>query len=192
MLMLVVGLVIFICVHSIRVVAPNWREMHLEKTGLVQWRTRFILLSVLSLALIVLGYQKMRLEPIWLWFPPIVVQHISALVMLVALFALGSAMIPKTSLKSKMGYPFLIAVKLWAFAHLMSNGTLADVILFGSLLVWSVVSFAVYRRRDRRNGVVREEGGVQYNLMAFVFAMVSWFAIVFFLHKAVIGVSPLV
>ncbi|KZN13995.1 NnrU family protein [Marinomonas sp. TW1] len=192
MLMLVVGLVIFICVHSIRVVAPNWRDMHLEKTGLVQWRTRFILLSVLSLALIVLGYQKMRLEPIWLWFPPIVVQHISALVMLVALFALGSAMIPKTSLKSKMGYPFLIAVKLWAFAHLMSNGTLADVILFGSLLVWSVVSFAVYRRRDRRNGVVREEGGVQYNLMAFVFAMVSWFAIVFFLHKAVIGVSPLV
>ncbi|WP_394182443.1 NnrU family protein [Marinomonas posidonica] len=192
MLMLVVGLVIFICVHSIRVVAPNWREVHLEKTGLVQWRTRFILLSVLSLALIVLGYQKMRLEPIWLWFPPIVVQHISSLVMLVALFALGSAMVPKTTLKSKMGYPFLISVKLWAFAHLMSNGTLADVILFGSLLVWSVVSFAVYRRRDRRNGVIREDGGVQYNLVAFVFAMVSWFAIVFFLHKVVIGVSPLV
>ncbi|BFM51173.1 NnrU family protein [Marinomonas sp. THO17] len=191
MLMLIVGLVIFICVHSIGVVAPNWRDMHLEKTGLVQWRTRFILLSVLSLALIVLGYQQTRLEPVWLWFPPVVVQHIAALVMLVALFALGSALVPKTTLKAKMGYPFLLAVKLWAFAHLMSNGSLADVILFGSLLVWSVASFAIYRRRDRKNGVQKEESGVQYDMIAFVFAMVSWFAIVFFLHKAVIGVSPL-
>ncbi|AEF55500.1 NnrU family protein [Marinomonas posidonica] len=192
MLLLILGLAVFICVHSVRIVVPNWRETHREKNGMMQWNTRFALLTLLSLAFVIMGYMQMRLQPVWLWYPPIVVQHISALVMLVALFALGSAIVPKTTLKSKTGYPLLIAVKLWAFAHLMSNGTLADVILFGSLLVWSVVSFAVYRRRDRRNGVVREEGGVQYNLMAFVFAMVSWFAIVFFLHKAVIGVSPLV
>ncbi|UTW00684.1 NnrU family protein [Marinomonas rhizomae] len=195
MLILVLGLVIFFCLHSVRLVAPQWREKIMTAHGAMRWKMRFGMITLLATAFIVMGYMQVRLEPVWLWFPPVWTRHLAGLLVLVALFFVGSALVPNTSLKNKMGYPMLIAVKLWAFAHLISNGTLADMIIFGSFLVWSIVSFAVYRRRDRKAGVVyktSEESTVPTNLIAFVFAMVSWFAIVFYLHQAIIGVSPLV
>ena len=193
MLILVLGLVIFFCLHSVRLVAPQWREKIMTAHGAMRWKIRFGMITLLATAFIVIGYMQVRLEPVWLWFPPVWTRHLAGLLVLVALFFVGSALVPNTTMKKKVGYPMLIAVKIWAFAHLISNGTLADVIIFGSFLVWSIVSFAVYRRRDRKAGVVRDqESGVQFDLAAFTFAMVSWFAIVFYLHQAIIGVSPLV
>lgn len=193
MLILVMGLVIFFCVHSVRLVAPQWREKSMASHGEMRWKMRFGMVTLIATAFIVMGYMQMRLEPVWLWFPPVWTRHLAGLLVLVALFFVGSALIPHTTMKKKVGYPMLIAVKIWAFAHLISNGTLADVMIFGSFLVWSIVSFAVYRRRDRKAGVVRDqESGVQFDLAAFTFAMVSWFVIVFYLHQALIGVSPLV
>ncbi|NVK74347.1 MAG: NnrU family protein [Oceanospirillaceae bacterium] len=193
MLILVMGLVIFFFAHSIRLVAPKWREKSMAAHGAMRWKMRFGMVTLLAAALIIMGYMQARLEPVWLWFPPVWTRHLAGLLVLVALFFAGSALVPNTTMKKKVGYPMLIAVKVWAFAHLISNGTLADMILFGSFLVWSIVSFAVYRRRDRKAGIVREqETGVQYDLAAFTFAMVSWFAIAFYLHQAIIGVSPLV
>ncbi|NLQ16851.1 NnrU family protein [Marinomonas sp. M1K-6] len=193
MLILIMGLVIFFCVHSVRLVAPQWREASFSQQGAMRWRVRFGLITLLATAFIIMGYLQMRAEPVWLWFPPVWSRHLAALLMLVALFFVGSAVIPNTTMKKKIGYPMLIAVKVWAFAHLISNGNLADVLLFGSFLVWSIVSFVVYRRRDRKAGVVREgESGVPFDLAAFTFAMVSWFTIVFYLHQSIIGVSPLV
>lgn len=193
MLILVLGLVIFFCLHSVRLVAPQWREKIMTAHGAMRWKIRFGMITLLATAFIVMGYMQVRLEPVWLWFPPVWTRHLAGLLILVALFFVGSALVPNTTMKKKVGYPMLIAVKIWAFAHLISNGTLADVIIFGSFLVWSIVSFAVYRRRDRKAGVVRDqESGVQFDLAAFTFAMVSWFAIVFYLHQAIIGVSPLV
>ncbi|WP_339721001.1 NnrU family protein [Marinomonas primoryensis] len=197
MLILVIGLVVFFCVHSVRLFAPNWREtsMGQGKNGVMRWHMRFGLLTLLATAFIVMGYMQMRVEPIWLWFPPVWTRHLAGLLVLVALFFVGSALVPNTSMKQKMGYPLLIGIKIWAFAHLISNGTVADVMIFGSFLVWSIVSFVVYRRRDRKAGVVyvtSDESSVPSNLLAFVFAMISWFTIVFYLHEAVIGVSPLV
>lgn len=193
MLILVIGLVVFFCLHSVRLVAPHWRETIMQQHGAMRWKIRFGMITLLSTAFIVMGYLQMRVEPVWLWFPPVWTRHLAGLLVLVALFFAGSALVPNTTMKKKMGYPMLIAVKIWAFAHLISNGSLADVMVFGSFLVWSIVSFAVYRRRDRKAGVVRDfESGVQYDLAAFAFAMVSWFAIAFYLHQAIIGVSPLV
>lgn len=193
MLILVIGLVVFFCLHSVRLVAPHWRETIMQQHGAMRWKMRFGMITLLSTAFIVMGYLQMRVEPVWLWFPPVWTRHLAGLLVLVALFFAGSALVPNTTMKKKMGYPMLIAVKIWAFAHLISNGSLADVMVFGSFLVWSIVSFAVYRRRDRKAGVIRDfESGVQYDLAAFAFAMVSWFAIVFYLHQAIIGVSPLV
>jgi len=193
MLILVIGLVIFFCLHSIRLVAPKWREKSMSAHGAMRWKMRFGMVTLIAAAFIVMGYMQVRLEPVWLWFPPVWTRHLAGLLVLVALFFVGSALVPHTTMKKKVGYPMLIAVKIWAFAHLISNGTLADMILFGSFLIWSIVSFAVYRRRDREAGVVRDqESGVQFDLAAFTFAMVSWFAIVFYLHQALIGVSPLV
>jgi uncharacterized membrane protein len=165
----------------------------MQQHGAMRWKMRFGMITLLSTAFIVMGYLQMRVEPVWLWFPPVWTRHLAGLLVLVALFFAGSALVPNTTMKKKMGYPMLIAVKIWAFAHLISNGSLADVMVFGSFLVWSIVSFAVYRRRDRKAGVIRDfESGVQYDLAAFAFAMVSWFAIAFYLHQAIIGVSPLV
>lgn len=193
MLILVIGLVIFFCLHSVRLVAPQWREKSMAAHGAMRWKMRFGMVTLIATAFIVMGYMQVRLEPVWLWFPPVWTRHLAGLLVLVALFFVGSALVPNTTMKKKVGYPMLIAVKVWAFAHLISNGTLADAIIFGSFLVWSIVSFAVYRRRDRKAGVVRDqESGVQFDLAAFTFAMVSWFAIAFYLHQAIIGVSPLV
>ncbi|MGO2232746.1 NnrU family protein [Marinomonas sp. UCMA 3892] len=193
MLILVMGLVIFFFVHSVRLVAPNWREKSMAIHGEMRWKMRFGMITLIAVGLIVMGYSQARLEPVWLWFPPVWTRHLAGLLVLVALFFVGSALVPHTTMKKKVGYPMLIAIKIWAFAHLISNGSLADVILFGSFLVWSIVSFAVYRRRDRKAGVVRDqESGVQFDLAAFTFAMVTWFAIAFYLHQAIIGVSPLV
>ncbi|BDX02222.1 hypothetical protein MACH16_09700 [Marinomonas pontica] len=193
MLILVIGLVVFFCLHSVRLVAPHWRETIMQQHGAMRWKMRFGMITLLSTAFIVMGYLQMRVEPVWLWFPPVWTRHLAGLLVLVALFFAGSALVPNTTMKKKIGYPMLIAVKIWAFAHLISNGSLADVMVFGSFLVWSIVSFAVYRRRDRKAGVIRDfESGVQYDLAAFAFAMVSWFAIAFYLHQAIIGVSPLV
>tara|TARA_R110001606_G_scaffold22991_8_gene77814 strand:+ start:1467 stop:2048 length:582 start_codon:yes stop_codon:yes gene_type:complete len=193
MLILVMGLVIFFFVHSVRLVAPNWREKSMAMHGEMRWKMRFGMITLIAVGLIVMGYSQARLEPVWLWFPPVWTRHLAGLLVLVALFFVGSALVPNTTMKKKVGYPMIIAIKIWAFAHLISNGSLADVILFGSFLVWSIVSFAVYRRRDRKAGVIRDqEAGVQFDLAAFTFAMVTWFAIAFYLHQAIIGVSPLV
>ena len=193
MLILVMGLVIFFFVHSVRLVAPNWREKSMAIHGEMRWKMRFGMITLIAVGLIVMGYSQARLEPVWLWFPPVWTRHLAGLLVLVALFFVGSALVPNTTMKKKVGYPMIIAIKIWAFAHLISNGSLADVILFGSFLVWSIVSFAVYRRRDRKAGVVPDqESGVQFDLAAFTFAMVTWFAIAFYLHQAIIGVSPLV
>lgn len=192
MLILVLGLVIFFSVHSIRVVAPEWRDMAMARHGVMRWRLRFGLITLLATALIIIGYMQMRVDPTILWSPPVWTRHVAGLMMLLSLYFVGSAIIPKTTMKRLMGYPMLIAVKLWAFSHLISNGELVDLIVFGSFLIWSTVIFSMSRRRDRKAGVVPSESSVEFDLAAFVFAMVSWFAIVFYLHEIVFGVSALV
>lgn len=192
MLMIILGLVVFFGVHSIRVVAPEWRQVAMLKHGVMRWRLRFGLITLLATALIIMGYMQMRVAPTILWTPPVWTRHIAGLMMLLSLYFVGSAIIPKTTMKRLMGYPMLIAVKLWAFSHLISNGELVDLIVFGSFLIWSTVMFSISRRRDRKAGVVAGESSVEFDLAAFVFAMVSWFAIVFYLHEIVFGVSALV
>ncbi|MBR7888359.1 NnrU family protein [Marinomonas sp. A79] len=191
MLVLVIGLVIFFGVHSIRMFAPQWRERAMAHDGALRWKLRFGMITLIATGFIVIGYAQLRLAPTWLWFPPIWTRHLSALLMLVALFFAGSAFIQNTTMKNKMGYPFLISIKVWTLAHLLSNGTLADVILFGSFLVWAIIGFAVYRRRDRKMGVVyktSEGSSLLPNVVALVFAVVFWVLIAFHLHQALIGV----
>ncbi|GAB3485182.1 NnrU family protein [Marinomonas epiphytica] len=193
MWMLLLGLGIFFVSHSIRLVLPNWQTMAQTKRGLISWKFRFGMISVLALGLIVNGFVQMRLDPIWLWYPPIWTYHLAWLLMLVALFCVGSAMSPNSFIKAKLGYPMLLATKVWAFAHLITNGTLGDVILFASFLAWSTLCFVVYRRRDRlhsktTNSVI----SWQANLLALSFAIVAWGGIAFVLHERVIGVSPII
>ena len=94
-------------------------------------------------------------------------------------------------MKARLGHPMLLSVKVWAFAHLLANGTLADLFLFGGFLAWAIVDFAAARRRDRAAGIVRVAGPARNDVIAVVVGVVIWAAFLWRVHAWLIGVSPL-
>ena len=102
-----------------------------------------------------------------------------------------AAYVPGTRIKNKLHHPMVLGVKVWAFAHLISNGTLADVVLFGSFLVWAIADFAASRRRDRIAGTVYPPGTATKDAVAVVVGVVAWAVFAFWLHGWWIGVKPL-
>jgi uncharacterized membrane protein len=142
------------------------------------------------LALIVWGYGQARLEPIVLWNPPLWARHIAAPLTLVAFVLVAAAYVPATRIRARLGSPMVLGVKLWAFAHLLANGTLAAVVLFGSFLVWAVVLFASERKRDRAAGIVYPEGSWARDVMAAIIGAAAWVLFAFWLHGWWIGVRP--
>lgn len=190
MAILILGLVLFLGTHSIDLFARQWRNSTVNRLGLTPWKLIFSLISVVGLVLIVWGYGMARTDPTWLWQSPVWTRHLAALLTLPAFILLVATYVPGNGIKAKLGHPMVLAVKLWAFAHLLSNGTLADVFLFGSFLVWAIVAFAKMRRRDRAEGVVRAKGGAMGSIAAVVLGVVLWAAFAMFLHQLLIGVRP--
>jgi uncharacterized membrane protein len=94
-------------------------------------------------------------------------------------------------MKAWLGHPMVAGGKVWALAHLIANGTLAGVILFGSFLVWAIVNFAVSRRRDRAAGVTYPPGTLAGDAIAVFVGSIAWVIFAFFLHEWLIGVRPL-
>ncbi|SBS32784.1 NnrU protein [Marinomonas spartinae] len=192
MLILVIGLVMFFVLHSVQIMAPKWREEGMLRHGKMRWQMRFGMGALISVAFIWMGFTQVRLDPTWIWLPPAWIRQVSSLLMLFSFYFAACALIPGTKLKAMTGRPFLLAVKLWAFAHLISNGKLEDIIIFGSFLVWSIVAYAVLRRRDRAEGIKHDYIGIHMDLAAFTITMITWFGMVFYFHKLLFGVAPLV
>ncbi|WP_221799574.1 NnrU family protein [Oceanobacter mangrovi] len=190
MTLLIIGLIIFIGVHSIVLAAPGWREQTIQKLGKASYQAVHGVLALVSLLLIIKGYGDARMSPTWLWIAPVWTRHIAALFTLMAFIVLASAYIPGTWIKAKTGHPLLAAIKAWAFAHLLANGGLHDVLLFGSILAWSIVAYIVHRKRDRKNGVTYQHQGIARDLIALVAGLVSWAAVAFWLHGMLIGIAP--
>lgn len=190
MIMLVLGVLLFLGVHSVRIFADGWRATQIEKLGGGAWKGIVAGISLLGLVLIVWGYGAARMDPVWLWSSPTWTRHLAALLTVPAFVLLVAAYFPGSNIRAKLGHPMLLAVKIWAFAHLIANGTLADLILFGSFLVWAIANFAVSRRRDRLTGVQRTGGRVMADVQVVVLGIISWALFAMFLHKALIGVSP--
>ncbi len=101
--------------------------------------------------LLVWGYGQARLDPVVLWNPPLWMRYVAALLTLPAFVLVVAGNMRGTRMKAALGHPMVLGVKLWAFAHLIANGTLAAAVLFGSFLVWAIVDFASLRRRDPRS-----------------------------------------
>ena len=110
--------------------------------------------------------------------------------MLPSFVLLVAAYVPRNHIKAAVGHPMYAGVKLWAFAHLLSNGRLADVILFGSFLVWAIAGFVAARRRDRRAGTVYPSGTVMYSALTMIAGFVLWAVFAFWAHRWLIGVGP--
>ena len=191
MLVLIAGLVIFLANHSVRIFAEDWRQGLIARIGEGPWKGLYSLVSIVGLVLIVWGYGLSRLDPVVLWSPPIWTKHLAIALNLVAFVLLAAFIVPAGWIKARLGHPMILSVKVWAFAHLLANGTLADLLLFGSFLVWAIADFAASRRRDRAQGTVRIAGPARNDLIAAGLGVVLWGAILLRLHLWVIGVSPL-
>jgi uncharacterized membrane protein len=191
MFVLILGLILFLAPHSVRIVADDWRRRQIEARGERAWKGVYSVASLLGLVLIVWGYGLARQDPVVIWNPPVWTQHLAILLTLpaFALVALNGA--PVGPVKAAVGHPMILGVKIWALAHLLANGTLADILLFGSILVWAVADYAASRRRDRREGVVRVAGPWRPELIAMAAGVALWLAFLLFLHRWLIGVDPL-
>jgi uncharacterized membrane protein len=191
MALLIAGLILFLGAHSTRVFADDWRTRTLDRLGEMPWKGLITVLSIAGFVLIVIGYGQARLEPVVLWVPPVWTRHLSLLINLAAFIALTAAYVPRNSIKAKIGHPMVAAVKAWAIAHLIANGNLADVILFGAFLAWAVVDFRSSRRRDRANGTLYPAGTLGRNGMTVVIGTLLWAVFTMVLHVRLIGVAPL-
>jgi uncharacterized membrane protein len=191
MSVLVLGLVIFLAVHSVRIFAEPWRTRQIARLGEKRWKSIYSLASAVGLILIIWGYGIARRDPVLLWAPPVWAPHLAALLTLIAFILFPAAHIPGNHFKVWLKHPMVVAVGLWAFAHLLANGTLNAVILFGAFLVWAVVDYLAARRRDLALGVAYSGGSLAKDGMAVVSGLVVWIVFVFWLHGWWIGVRPL-
>ena len=146
---LILGLVLFLGAHSVRIFADDWRSKTIEAWGEKAFKGVYALVSLVGFYALIVGYNEVRMQPIPIWQPPTATRHISVLLMLLASILLVATYIPGNFFKVRMGHPMILSVKVWALSHLLANGNLADVLLFGGFLIWAVLNFKSARARDR-------------------------------------------
>ena len=190
MTLLVVGLLVFLGAHSVRIFAEDWRTARIASMGEQKWKLAYTVVSIAGFALIVIGYGQARAAGVALYTPPPWGRAAASLLTLLSFVLLAASKVPGTRIKAAVGHPMVVGVKVWAFAHLLANGNLADVVLFGAFLVWSIADYIVARRRDRAVGMVYVVGPVSRDIIAVVVGLVAWAAFAFWLHGAWIGVRP--
>lgn len=187
MILLVLGLVLFLGVHSVSIFAEGFRNRTAAANPAL-WKIGYALASLVGIVLIVKGYGAARMDPVWLWTPPAWTSHLSALLM-VPVFVLFVAPYLPGRISRAAKHPQLVAVKLWAVAHLLANGALADVLLFGSFLAWAVADRISLKRRTPRAIPGAPESGVN-DIIAVVVGLAVYVLFVVWAHRALIGVAP--
>jgi uncharacterized membrane protein len=185
MLMLLIGLVLFLGMHSVRVFADGWRTDFIASRGEIPWKILYAVVSLAGLVLLIIGWGQTRANPVWLWYPETWMAHLVALLMIPAFILLVAAYVPANHIKAKLAHPMVLSVKVWAFAHLIANGRLGDLILFGAFLAWAVVLFAVSRRRPRVAGPAPT---LLASAVTVVGGVIAYLVFAFYLHMALIGV----
>lgn len=185
MTLLIIGLAVFLGVHSVSIVAPNARDRWAAAMG-HGWRALYSLIALAGFVLLVYGYGVARRAPVVVYVPPVWLRHVTILLMLPVFPLLFAAHLPGR-IKTAMKHPMLAAVKIWALAHLLANGMLADVLLFGGFLLWAVLDRISLKHRVSRpikmapprpwNDAIAVVGGVAVYVVTLL-----W------LHRLLIGV----
>lgn len=191
MFALILGLVVFLGAHSVRIAADRWRSATSTRVGERRWKGIYSIVSLVGFALIIWGYGLARQSPVILWNPPIWTRHLAALLVLLSFMLIAAAYVPGNHFKAAVGHPMYIGTKIWALGHLLANGTLADVLLFGSFLVWAILGFRSARARDRHNAVSYPAGTAAGTAKAVAGGVLVWLLFTFWLHGLLIGVRPL-
>ncbi len=187
--LLILGLILFLGVHSISIVAPAWREQTVARVGAARWKGVYSLVSLVGLVLICWGFSVARAAPVVVFVPSAGMRAVSLPLTLPVFPLLLAAYVPGR-IRKMLKHPMLVAVRLWALAHLLANGMLSEVVLFGSILVWSVVLSISLARRPIRPVPVMPMRGFN-DASAIIVGVVMFLAVVFVLHRLVLGVSPL-
>ncbi len=190
MILLLAGLILFLGTHSLRIFAEDWRARQIGVRGLNPYKGIYSLASATGLALIVWGYALARAEPVVLWVPPLWTRHLAATLMLPAFIFLTAAYLPGTHIKARLGHPMLLGIKVWAFSHLLANGNLADLLLFGSFLAWAILDFRSARQRDRAANKTYSPAGWGRDLAAVAAGSGVWAFFLFYAHLWLMGVRP--
>jgi uncharacterized membrane protein len=186
---LVAGLFVFLGIHSTQIVADHWRAAQIARIGERKWKGLFALVSLVGFALIVWGFGQARLSAVMVWDPPAWASRVTPLLVLPAFVLIVAGNMRGTKMKAALGHPMLLGTAVWAFAHLLGNGRLAGVVLFGSFLIWAIVHYVSSRRRDAAAGVAYPSGAWSRDLVAAVIGAAAWVVFGFWLHGPLIGVK---
>lgn len=193
MIILCIGLILFIGVHSIRIVSDDFRSQFIEQRGEGAWKGLYSLVSLVGFVLLIYGYGLTRLDPVYLWHPPVATRHIASLLMLFSFVLLAAVYVPRNSIKARLKHPMTIAVKVWAFAHLIANGRLGDVLLFGVFLAWAVLTIISNKKRDKAVAGENQaviESTMPATIVTIVVGLIAYCVFAIWLHVRLIGVSP--
>ena len=188
MLLLIIGLVVFLGVHSVRILAPDWRDAQREKLGEGPWKGLFSLISLAGVVLLVWSYARAWPVAPVLYEPPAWMKHITLALMLPAMIALMVSVLPPGRLRPALKHPLLVATKIWAFAHLLANGDLASVLLFGSFLGWAVLDRIAAGRRGEK---VPAPGRVRWDIAAVASGTLLYLLFMWKLHAWLFGAAPI-
>lgn len=191
MQLMIYGLFVFLGIHVVPLVFPRWRRRQIDRFGERAWKGVFALVALAGLVLTCIGFGQARRLPLVLYAPPPSMDHLNALFTLVAFVLVVAAYVPRNHIKSALGQPMLLGVVVWASGHLLSNGMLHDVVLFGAFLAWALLMAVALQQRDRLAGVRPAPGTLRGDGIALVAGIVAWVVFAFWLHGRLIGVDPM-
>ncbi|MDX0520532.1 NnrU family protein [Sinorhizobium medicae] len=193
MAILLLGIIIFLGMHLIRVVAPGFRAGIIESRGKGTWMGLYTIVSLVGVCLIIYGFGQARGETGMLYNPPAFLRHIALLLMLIAFIVLAAGFLPAGRIAVALKHPQVLSIKIWALAHLLANGETSSVLLFGSFLAWAVILRISLKRRERAGEKVLPvfKSG-RNDVLAVLTGLAAYVLFVWKLHELVIGVPPVV
>jgi uncharacterized membrane protein len=188
MLPFILGLILFLGIHSVRIIVPEWRERQLAAMGEARWKGIYSLISIVGLVLMIWWFRSASAAAPILYEPPVWLKHIAVGLMFLSFVSLAVFILPAGRLKPILGYPLLASVNIWAFAHLLANGDLASLMLFGAFLVWAVADlFSISRRGE----MTPKPGPIKWDVYAVAVGVVLSVLVIWKLHLWLIGVPPI-
>jgi uncharacterized membrane protein len=185
------GLLLFLGVHLMKVVAPQWRNARVAANE-GAYKGAYSLAVLAGLVLIVWFYRDAQGALGQIWFPPVWLQHVNALLMLFALVFFAASAVPAGRIKAAVKHPQLLSVKIWSLGHLLANGDGASIVLFSAFLAWAVIVRVSIKGRERRGEATPPVAGpVKWDIIAVAAGLALYVALVLGAHEWLFGVSPL-
>ncbi|NDV85925.1 NnrU family protein [Aurantimonas aggregata] len=189
MLILVTGMIIFLGIHSVRIVAEPVRDRMIARLGEGRYKGAYSVLSLIGIMLVGYGYGQAKIGGLPLWDPPGGLRHLALVLVPVAFVLVTAAYVPTGHIKAAVRHPMVLGIALWALGHLLANGTAADVVLFGGFLAWAIVDYinALGRTGAAARPVAKGYGG---DIAAVIVGLVLSAIFIGGLHEWLFGVAP--